>query len=895
MDKNIQTIFFSKENISSLNKKLLDELKLQNVSVEVKKEILQNLVENMTGVWNTIDKTKINNNNFNNIFSQFNNYSLQNSLKKLKTKYNSNFTGIPVNQPISQPSVPSQLQKQNQQQHYPQQPKQHYPQQPKQQQYPQQQQQYPQQQQQYPQQQQQYPQQQQQYPQQQQQYPQPQNEQQGSNLSQFYGHLTPGLPDAYEDPSLDPANLKFRRDFDINKGKQVMVPDRSKSMIGGNEMYVRQSEETRRMAGNFQPGVDSMFKPLIDDPSDEPRFNEYQYQRGGDVKKQMDDIRFQRESEAYIPRKPQQNEVPDFLRPKATSIRSQDDFSSHKEQPQREQREKPQKPAKKSLKMGGDSANEFLSGMDGNDDLMSLDNFDRPITDDTIEEDNTPFAERLNRLKADRDTVSVPRKKVDFQSENFEDTYDDVEPTSIKDLKNRKKVRIQDVDDDDDQDIQRRNRNDEYDSRQRNEDYERQRRQLDEKRNRQINDEQRQSNEDYDERRRQYDEKQRKQQQESSQTGINVRELYNSYVKLKKEYEIINEENLKLKIDLETKPTQKGKKISSEERKEYIGIFNDLKKINEKLADELKNVKTTKIDLEKEVNLLKENKMPPELVELDKVKKDIQNEFLELTKHKQETENKIKEYEDNKSTLENKKLEIDTKIKELESKQIEYKKVIDEYNKLPQVKLYQMEICNENNSSYYTYNFDQLDNVHSIKLLNYSIPNNIFNIEEDKNNAFEFQFDDEDITEINLETGKYVIDDLITALNKNNFGLLFEIDQVTQKVVVNSTKNFKIIPSPLSIIVLGFTENNYNNKSEYKASKMYDLRSDNKVLLYLNNINSQTPFAVLIPNSTSPALINFEEPISLNKLDILFKDSKGRIHNFYNLEHSVSLQIEVKN
>ena len=87
MDKNIHSIFFSKENISMLNNKLLDELKIQNITIEIKKDILQNLVENMTSVWNLIDKTKINTNNYNNIFLQFNNYSLQNSIKKLKTKF----------------------------------------------------------------------------------------------------------------------------------------------------------------------------------------------------------------------------------------------------------------------------------------------------------------------------------------------------------------------------------------------------------------------------------------------------------------------------------------------------------------------------------------------------------------------------------------------------------------------------------------------------------------------------------------------------------------------------------------------------------------------------------------------------------------------------------------
>ena len=70
MDKNIQSIFFSKENISMLNNKLLDELKIQNITIEIKKDILQNLVENMTSVWNLIDKTKINTNNYHHKYVQ---------------------------------------------------------------------------------------------------------------------------------------------------------------------------------------------------------------------------------------------------------------------------------------------------------------------------------------------------------------------------------------------------------------------------------------------------------------------------------------------------------------------------------------------------------------------------------------------------------------------------------------------------------------------------------------------------------------------------------------------------------------------------------------------------------------------------------------------------------
>jgi hypothetical protein len=73
------------------------------------------------------------------------------------------------------------------------------------------------------------------------------------------------------------------------------------------------------------------------------------------------------------------------------------------------------------------------------------------------------------------------------------------------------------------------------------------------------------------------------------------------------------------------------------------------------------------------------------------------------------------------------------------------------------------------------------------------------------------------------------------------------------------------------------------------------LRSDPKVLLYLNNIDEINPFAVLYPDLSSKAEINFQNSVSLETLDILFRDTLGNLFNFHNLPHSLSLEIEVRN
>ena len=84
---NIQGVFFSKENISNLNKNLLNKLNIKNLSQEIRKDIVETIVDNMKQVWSKIDKTKVNNSNINNILLQFNNYSCEQTHTILKNKY----------------------------------------------------------------------------------------------------------------------------------------------------------------------------------------------------------------------------------------------------------------------------------------------------------------------------------------------------------------------------------------------------------------------------------------------------------------------------------------------------------------------------------------------------------------------------------------------------------------------------------------------------------------------------------------------------------------------------------------------------------------------------------------------------------------------------------------
>jgi hypothetical protein len=112
---------------------------------------------------------------------------------------------------------------------------------------------------------------------------------------------------------------------------------------------------------------------------------------------------------------------------------------------------------------------------------------------------------------------------------------------------------------------------------------------------------------------------------------------------------------------------------------------------------------------------------------------------------------------------------------------------------------------------------------------------------------------------------------------------------ITQKIKIKSELDFTIIKTNLSTINLGIY--NEDTGKEIIADNIYDLRIDNKVYLFLNNITT-TPFAILNPNNTIiESETIFENEVVINYLDILFKDSNNNEVNFYNIKHYLNIQV----
>jgi len=81
--ENIQEKFFSKNNISLLNNKLLGSLDIRNLNEKQRVLIAQTIVNNMKNMWKTLDLTKIRPDNVQSVLVQFNTIVSKNSFEEI--------------------------------------------------------------------------------------------------------------------------------------------------------------------------------------------------------------------------------------------------------------------------------------------------------------------------------------------------------------------------------------------------------------------------------------------------------------------------------------------------------------------------------------------------------------------------------------------------------------------------------------------------------------------------------------------------------------------------------------------------------------------------------------------------------------------------------------------
>ena len=275
-----------------------------------------------------------------------------------------------------------------------------------------------------------------------------------------------------------------------------------------------------------------------------------------------------------------------------------------------------------------------------------------------------------------------------------------------------------------------------------------------------------------------------------------------------------------------------------------------------------------------------ENKsLKNELEQVSSLKERISKEFSELTRKNEMVESNIQI--------------MNQRELELSSRENNINQLIQNYKQILNSRFYQMNVSSKDNLSKYTYFFNPVDNVMSIKIISYSLPQARYNIDIN-NNLLKYKVNDEE-KELKLPKGKYSIDNLLEYINDKT-NLNFELT-ISQKVKVSSSEKFSLESNNLTRLVLGIQdfeciEN--EEKYEINATNTWDLRLHDKLFLYFTNINDD-PVSIVYFNGNCESQIQFEEPIELSQLDIELRDENGNLYDFNNLKHTINLQLELTN
>jgi hypothetical protein len=439
---------------------------------------------------------------------------------------------------------------------------------------------------------------------------------------------------------------------------------------------------------------------------------------------------------------------------------------------------------------------------DTGDNLMSLDNIDKPLIDQEMTEDTTSFEDRLKRLQSDRENLKMPQTnaKIDFTSENFPQS--NINSNNI--MQEQNKVRFND-------DVPAPVKMNDFD--------------IEAKRN-----------------------------------------------------EMIREAEMKKRRELELKKESSNRQVQPDNNR-FNELKNSMKMVNIEVKDDVLKMKQQLEELKQENLRLQQNN---DYQKINDIKSQIAHEFEVLS---------IKN-----SELDTKTAELNLKEIEITKKDLELKQLIKNYDYLFRTNQLQIEVTNANNESKYLFPLEKVNNAIGIKLMSYSIPNPMFNIEENKNNELKLLYKGNEII-LTIPNGKYTIDELIDSLateltNKNLTEINIKLNK-QQKIVIELTneEELSIIPTILSTDNLGFSASN-ESKQLHIADKIWDLRMIDKVYLFLNNLSDEVPFGILHFNGKSVCQFKFEKPFNIDKLEIEFKDSKGLPVNFHNLPHNLSFMIE---
>ena len=666
-----------------------------------------------------------------------------------------------------------------------------------------------------------------------------------SIFDQFKKHSVMESINEFKSPKQE--DIKFKRDFgsNPNSGNKLLDRPQSTKMTQPRENSMSNSsfEGFSSNSGSYESSLDQAFRPIVENPDELNKFNNYTVGRGKDTSSRMEDVQKTRQNE--VMGRNQRPPTPDFLKTQKTN--PEKDMNMVRNMPQQNQN-KGDRPD--FTKANSSDMNQGFQGLanDMGDDLYSLDNIDKPLIDMEMVEDTANFEDRLKKLQSERGTLKPTTNNngtIDFTSDNFpkssmgDNTFqrEQRQPTQVAMTRQMQQQPTQVA----------------------------------------IQQQQLQPT--------QVAMQQQQLQQQPTQVAIQQQLQQQQLQQQQLQQQQLQQQQLQQQQlqqqQLQQQPTQTS--IQSQKNDKFAMLKDSMKSVNINPNSNMIQLKQTIERLEEENKILQNElislREDKSLEKLEEIKEQIANEFEELR-----NKNEI---------IESKESIINMKEIDLAKKEADVKMLITNYDYLFKSKQLQFEVTNTDNKSNYTWNMNNIPNVMGIKLMSYSLPLPRYNIHMNKNNMLKFMINNtEHIVEI--KSGRYNIDDLVSILNQKISSMTLDITisiNMEQHIVIESEKEFTLVSTSLLKDNLGFIKTN-DMTNRYVSDRVWDLRIDDKVYLYLTNLSEDIPFGILYFNSMSSCQFKFDKPYNMNTLQVVFKDSMGYDYNFHNLPHSLSFLVD---
>jgi hypothetical protein len=321
--------------------------------------------------------------------------------------------------------------------------------------------------------------------------------------------------------------------------------------------------------------------------------------------------------------------------------------------------------------------------------------------------------------------------------------------------------------------------------------------------------------------------------------------------------------------------------------------------INAALQEKIRNIQSNMdVNVEEKSKLLNEKRA--ELLGQIEILKTKYEEIDKITQQNEELESSIMAKRDDMIQLVRKNLDI--------------------FNKNEKVEIIDSNESTLDNGNYACRLSNNYNYVSAIEIVNYSLPDVIYNINPHNNILYYITAEDnnidcdkdmffqkrENVKLLGIPAGNYTIDFLLETLNK-------VLNQDNIEIKLNPGNNFITIKkinddNPLTLFtdynhyqnnileLLGFeNQQQCNNCFLFTSNKSYDLRADKTIQIYITNISTTQPICKIMlgSNRIYQVIQKMTNPIKdISIVNIEIKDSKNR--NIYLGDKNFVIELSIK-